>query len=79
MFICPNRETVKKVRTSYYKIEILNDVDELLKYKVEKGYKLKDSNNIFKCEKDNLKSLIIYKEDDSDDEDETFKYISTIY
>ena len=77
-----HRTTVKNIRTSYYKIEILNDVDELIKYKKEKGYMLIDDNNIFKCDKDNLKSLIIYKEDDSDDsddsddEDETFTGIN---
>ena len=42
----------------------------MIKYKKEKGYMLIDDNNIFKCDKDNLKSLIIYKEDDSDDSDD---------
>ena len=67
-----HRATAKNIRTSYYKIEILNDVDELLKYKIEKGYKLIDDTDIFECEKDNLKSLIIDKEEDSDDENEEF-------
>ena len=68
--ISKHQQTIMNEKHYCYKIEILNDVDELLKYKIEKGYKLIDSTNIFKCEKDNLKSLIIYKEDDSDDSDD---------
>ena len=45
---------------NYYKLEILNDVDEMIKSKIDNhDYNLIDSNNIFKCDKNNLEKLII--------------------
>jgi hypothetical protein len=52
-----------------YYLEILNDVDELLKYKILKKYKLVDNNNIFTCNKTKLKDLFIFI-DSSDDEND---------
>ncbi len=48
---------------------MLNDIDELLKYKALKNYKLIDKSNIFTCNKSNLKHLFI-SVDDSDEENE---------
>ena len=54
------RETSNKIRINYYKLEILNDVDEMIKSKMDNhDYNLIDSNNIFKCDKNNLEKLII--------------------
>ena len=54
------RETSNKIRMNYYKLEILNDVDEMIKSKIDNhDYNLIDSNNIFKCDKNNLEKLII--------------------
>ena len=54
------RETSNKIRMNYYKIEILNNVDEMIKSKIDNhNYNLIDTNNIFKCDKNNLENLII--------------------
>ena len=54
------RETSNKIRMNYYKIEILNNIDEMIKSKIDNhNYNLIDTNNIFKCDKNNLENLII--------------------
>ena len=54
------RETSNKIRMNYYKLEILNDVDEMIKSRIDNhNYNLIDSNNIFMCDKNNLENLII--------------------
>ena len=62
------RKTVNNEKVNFYNIGILNDVDELLKYKLQKGYKIKDTNNIFKCTKTKLKDLYIEPIKEEDDE-----------
>ena len=53
----------------YYSIEILNNIDELLHYKILKNYKLIDKDKIFTCNKTNLNHLFI-PDDNTDDENE---------
>ena len=54
------QQTIKNIKYNYYKLEILNDADEMIKSKNDNhDYNLIDSNNIFKCEKNNLEKLII--------------------
>ena len=64
-------------RIHIYGIEILNNIDEIFKYKTLKGFKLVDKNNIFKCDETKLKDLFISKidneDEDSDEESDTEK------
>jgi hypothetical protein len=64
-----SQKTINGKTENFYLIEVLNDVDELLKYKTQKGYNIVDKNNIFTCNKTNLKHLFI-SVDYSDDENE---------
>jgi hypothetical protein len=61
--------TINNKKVNSYSIEILNNVDELLQYKIKKGFNIIDKNNIFTCNKTNLKHLLIFDEN-SDDENE---------
>ena len=58
--ISKHQQTIKNNKKYCYKIEILNDVDEMIKSKIDNhNYNLIDTNNIFKCDKNNLENLII--------------------
>ena len=58
--ISKNQQTIKNIKHNFYQLEILNDVDEMIKSKIDNhDYNLIDSNNIFKCDKNNLENLII--------------------
>ena len=54
------QQTIKNIKHNFYQLEIINDVDEMIKSKIDNhDYNLIDSNNIFKCDKNNLEKLII--------------------
>ena len=58
--ISKKQQTIKNIKHNFYQLEILNDVDEMIKSKIDNhNYNLIDSNNIFKCDKNNLENLII--------------------
>ena len=67
--ISKHQQTIKNNKKYCYKIEILNDVDEMIKSKINNhNYNLIDANNIFKCNKNNLEKLIIKYEKNNDNE-----------
>jgi hypothetical protein len=68
------QKTMNNEKVNSYCIEILNDVDELLHYKVLKNYKLIDKNNIFRCSKINLRHLFIPEEIELDDDKNILSY-----
>ena len=58
--ISKNQQTIKNIKHNFYELEILNDVDEMIKSRIDNhNYNLNDTNNIFKCDKNNLENLII--------------------
>jgi hypothetical protein len=46
--MCRRQEVKHANKTLYYKIELLNNIDELLEYRIQNGYQLKDKNNTFR-------------------------------
>ena len=58
--ISKKQQTIKNIKHNFYQLEILNDVDEMTKSKIDNhNYNLIDTYNIFKCDKNNLENLII--------------------
>jgi hypothetical protein len=70
--ISNKQQTIKNVKFNMYYIEILNNVDEIIKNKIKRGFPLIDNNNIFKCST-NVFEEFITKKDNKDNKN--LKYI----
>ena len=67
------QKKIKGKLCPFYKLEILDNVDEIIQYKVNKGFKLVDTNNIFKFDTEKvLRFDELLNETKDTEEDEYF-------
>ena len=67
------QKKIKGKLCQFYKLEILDNIDEIIQYKVNKGFKLVDTNNIFKFDTEKvLRFDELLNETKDTEEDEYF-------
>ena len=57
--LCPYSLKIisNKKKNNGYNLDFLNNIDEILQCKINDGYTIKDKDNIFFCNKNNLEEL----------------------
>jgi len=81
--ICSNQKKIrnkeKLVNEYSYNITVLKNCDEIIRYKILKGYKFYDSNNIFHCSSDKINYLELFNKNKVRSEQKKLKLYTELF